>query len=114
MWCYRRQFFYSSNLSFSCYTSGNIVEENADGVGGWGGSCTCPDGTVYQVGDNGDYCKSIACIGGISGVCNQSDGEWAGRKVTCAAPQGKWFVFKMVKLLILIVIRQIITKNVCF
>ena len=27
----------------------NEVEEDVEGVGAWGGSCTCPDGQVYQV-----------------------------------------------------------------
>ena len=27
---------------------------HADGVGGHGGTCTCPDGKVYSVGDNND------------------------------------------------------------
>ena len=28
-----------------------LVHQMTQGVGGWGGSCTCPDGKVYQVGD---------------------------------------------------------------
>jgi len=64
----------------------NVVEERAPRVGGWGGSCTCPDGSVYQVGDNYDYCGSLACHGGISGTCNRKHGEWSYRKVTCGAP----------------------------
>jgi len=64
----------------------NLVEENAPGVGEWGGSCTCPDGSVYQVGDNIDHCGSLACIGGVSGTCNRDHGEWSRRKVTCGAP----------------------------
>merc|ERR1719195_728243 len=68
-------------------TADNVVEEKAQGVGGWGGSCTCPDGSVYQVGDNFDYCDSLACHGGISGTCNRVHGEWSYRKVTCAARQ---------------------------
>merc|ERR1712012_641683 len=63
----------------------NVVEEKAPGVGGWGGSCTCPDGSVYQVGDNIDYCDSLACIGGVSGTCNRRHGEWSRRKATCGA-----------------------------
>jgi len=51
----------------------NIVEHNAPNVGSWGGSCTCPDGTIYQVGDNMDACRSLACVGGVSGKC----GPWA-------------------------------------
>lgn len=61
----------------------NLVEENA--AGGWGGSCTCPDGSVYQVGDNNDFCDSLACVGGVSGGCNRQHGVWSYRKVTCAA-----------------------------
>ena len=54
------------------------------GGGGYGGACTCPDGTVYQVGDNGDACGSLACVGGVSGACNAFNGDWTGNKVTCA------------------------------
>ena len=64
-------------------SSGDIVEENAPTAGGHGGSCTCPDGSVYQVGDNYDYCGSLACVGGTSGTCNSLDGVWSSRKVTC-------------------------------
>jgi hypothetical protein len=52
----------------------------------WGGSCTCPDGQVYQVSDNGDGCGSLACEGGISGECNRKSGWWSMRKVTCGNP----------------------------
>merc|ERR1719433_2557463 len=72
-------FRFCKKLSFS----DNVVEENAVGVGGWGGSCTCPDGSVYQVGDNKDRCGSLACFGGVSGTCNRFRGEWSSRKVTC-------------------------------
>jgi len=71
-----------SLVAYAQETKLNIVEENQ--AGSWGGSCTCPDGSVYQVGDNDDYCGSLACVGGISGECNESDGPWSGRKVTCA------------------------------
>jgi len=64
--------------------SDNLFQTNA-GTGGWGGSCTCPDGSVYQVGDNGDACGSLACGGGTSGQCNRHHGEWSGNKVSCAA-----------------------------
>ena len=33
----------------------NIYKKEAN-VGGWGGECTCPDGKVYEVGDNNNYC----------------------------------------------------------
>ena len=64
------------------------------GVGGWGGTCTCPDGQVYQVGDTGG-CNSIACYGGISGTCSRTPAadfpNWRGSGMsvtcaTCAAP----------------------------
>jgi len=70
-------------------TAQNRIQENAAGVGGWGGSCTCPDGSVYQVGDNHNSCGSLACIGGVSGTCNRQDGAWSRRKVICAPPTEK-------------------------
>ena len=72
-------------LSWS-YISGNNdnrVQENADGVGGFGGTCRCPDGKTYEVGDNGDACKSLACVNGEMLNCNRKMGVWSGRKVTC-------------------------------
>jgi hypothetical protein len=41
-------------------------------VGTYGGICTCPSGETYEVGDNSDYCGSLACDGGSAGPC--SDG----------------------------------------
>eukprot|EP00967_Tisochrysis_lutea_P120295 scaffold197102_cov26-Tisochrysis_lutea.AAC.1 len=55
----------------------NKVEHNVAGVGTWGGTCICPNGEVFQVGDNGDGCASIACIGGISGECGPNNPEGA-------------------------------------
>jgi len=55
-----------------------------DGIGGWGGVCTCPSGKSYNVGDNGDSCGSLACEGGKAGACNKRNGDWGGMKVTCA------------------------------
>ena len=52
-------------------------------VGVWGGTCTCPNGQTYQVGDRGNMCGSLACTGGTGGTCNKGEGEWAFRKV-CA------------------------------
>ena len=64
--------------------TGNVVEENVPGVGGWGGTCRCPDGKEYEVGDNGDGCGSIACIDGEQvGDCKKYDGAWSGNEVTC-------------------------------
>merc|ERR1740121_1979460 len=65
--------------------------EKTEGIGGWGGWCTCPDGRGYNVGDRNDGCangsSSLACIGGIPGVCNrQFQDSRAGMQVTCKAP----------------------------
>ena len=64
--------------------SANLVERNVEGVGAWGGSCTCPDGNVYFVGDNNDYCSSLACVGGRSGHCRLNNPGGAYTRVTCA------------------------------
>jgi len=61
----------------------HLVKEKAAGVGLFGGSCTCPDGKVYQVGDNEDDCASLACVGGVSGTCKRDEGSWSHRKVEC-------------------------------
>ena len=63
----------------------NKVDKNVPGVGGWGGKCTCPDGQVYQVGDNNDSCGSLACVGGSSGKCGSDNPGGNGVKVTCAS-----------------------------
>jgi len=57
-------------------------------VGGWGGICTCPDGRRYEVGDQKDYCASLACEGGTSGVCSEQGIQPSnkGMKVICTAP----------------------------
>lgn len=65
--------------------AGNYYRKVA-GVGKFGGMCTCPDGQTYEVGDNDDGCKSLACENGVSGECTE-DGiseSKAGYKVTCA------------------------------
>lgn len=52
---------------------------------GWGGTCTCPDGSVYIVSDEGTNCEYLACEHGTPSHCER---KWApGRdmmKVTCA------------------------------
>merc|ERR1712086_791765 len=76
----------TSELFSSARSGLNVVKENAPGVGGWGGSCTCPDGSTYWVGDKNDECRSMACYGGTRGTCNRYDSnKWKGRDVTCAA-----------------------------
>jgi hypothetical protein len=57
------------------------IEEHVPGIGLWGGTCSCPSGQVYSVGDNRDYCSSLACFGGTSGACGE--GDFGGRRVTC-------------------------------
>jgi hypothetical protein len=59
---------------------------DSSSAGGWGGSCTCPDGTTYQVGDNYDYCGSLRCINGAAGTCNRFvDASWSHKSVTCGS-----------------------------
>lgn len=72
------------NLGDALDYKGNVFQTNA-GTGGWGGSCTCPDGQVYQVGDNGNACGSLACIGGTPGQCKRHHGTWSRNKVTCGS-----------------------------
>lgn len=53
-------------------------------IGGWGGTCTCPDGQTYQVGDRHDNCRTMVCIGGTASSCSQSElPERKGRGVIC-------------------------------
>eukprot|EP00966_Prymnesium_polylepis_P093124 2156036-Prymnesium_polylepis.1 len=66
----------------------NEVIEHAEKTGSYGGTCTCPDGTAYQVADNADYCGSLACVGGMAGPCNAQVGEWANRRVVCGQQEG--------------------------
>ena len=61
-----------------------MVEENVPGVGHWGGTCACPDGKSYQVGDNKDFCMSLACTTGQMVNCHRRYGQWSKRRVTCA------------------------------
>jgi hypothetical protein len=69
--------------------SENLYVQADDGVGSWGGWCTCPDGQRYNVGDQFDGCAngpaSLACFGGTAGECVQThDASRAGMMVTCA------------------------------
>lgn len=59
----------------------NVVIQAAIGVGTWGGTCTCPDGSLYLVGDHDDGCNSMACVNGIPGPCNHYPSTWRGRQV---------------------------------
>lgn len=64
-------------------TTTNQVITNAPNVGSWGGTCTCPDGQVYQVGDNHDVCGSLACVDGTAGTCGSHNPGGAHQKVIC-------------------------------
>ena len=66
----------------SCPPKENRFETNA-GTGGWGGTCTCPDGQQYEVGDEMNGCGSLACTGGTSGTCTRAGGAWSRNTVTC-------------------------------
>jgi hypothetical protein len=57
-------------------------------TGNWGGTCTCPNGQTYEVGDNNDNCGSLACEGGVSGTCHRKPGPWSRRRVQCACVSG--------------------------
>ena len=52
-------------------------------LGVWGGTCICPDGRAYEVGDEGNMCGSIACHGGTQLNCNHKEGMWSFREVFC-------------------------------
>ena len=82
------------DLQFACFEGPDANNYRyVDGVGGWGGKCTCPDGQEYEVGDNGDNCESIACEGGVPGTCGEGliGSANAGMKVTCAIPTSNWY-----------------------
>merc|ERR550532_2938961 len=66
----------------------NVVEDGAEGIGHWGGKCTCPDGEVYWVGDYNNGCGSLTCINGVGDLstCTHHLGNWSFRGVECAAP----------------------------
>ena len=80
-----------------CFNDIRLIDERnstqnsiqvADALAGvWGGVCTCPDGNRYLVGDNADFCSSLACVGGKSGDCTRAVGRWQHRRVICGLPQ---------------------------
>merc|ERR1712032_750819 len=59
----------------------------APNVGLWGGTCECPNGQRYEVGDNNDNCNSLACLNGRKINCNKGPksgpGPWSWRRVKC-------------------------------
>ena len=61
------------------YDDGTLIK-----TGAWGGSCTCPDGQIYYVGDLMNHCETLACFGGTSGECNNYDNQlWSFMGVRC-------------------------------
>lgn len=61
------------------------IYTHVTGVGGWGGVCTCPNGKQYEVGVRNNSCKSMACINGIPGLCEEVyRARREGLQVTCA------------------------------
>jgi FAD/FMN-containing dehydrogenase len=52
-------------------------------VGGWGGTCTCPNGSVFRVGNTSDACGSLACVGGVAGACSENNAGGEGNQVIC-------------------------------
>jgi len=68
--------------------AGNKVFKNDPAVGVWGGTCTCPDGSVYLAGDLNNGCASLACEGGEAGMCNHYVSLWKNTRVQCAGAVG--------------------------
>eukprot|EP01079_Euglenida_sp_SAG-EU17-18_P002930 gene2930-3508_t len=56
---------------------------DTDAYGEHGGSCTCPDGQVYQVGTRPDNPTTLACFGGVPGPINDAPGPWSYHAVRC-------------------------------
>ena len=71
----------------------DVVERRVRGVFGFGGTCACPSGVTYQVGETGGCfapsCANgecLACYGGVTGTCGRNNPGGAGVRVTCAPP----------------------------
>ncbi len=65
--------------------SANVYLSGVEGVGSFGGTCTCPDGLSYLVGDNSDSCGSLACVGGRPSACESVyRPERKGMKAICS------------------------------
>jgi hypothetical protein len=82
---------WDNGVGMNPFPSVNYVETGAASAGGWGGSCTCPNGEVYWVGDMvpGGCGAGINCVNGVAGTCgNCQDANgvhqncWQ-RRVTC-------------------------------
>lgn len=62
----------------------NLVVKNDKNAGGWSGTCKCPDGESYKVGDKHTGCRALACEGGVSSECNRNDSSGKYTKVICS------------------------------
>ena len=64
-----------------------MKNEEHVGAHGFGGTCTCPSGLTYNVGDidgTAQKCGKLACKDGLHGACSeQIDEEYKGHSVTC-------------------------------
>ena len=75
-------------------SNGDVVTINSPRVEGRVGTCMCPDGRVYEVGDlnkNAGECNP-ACHGGIAsegGQCKMSDGQSSHNEVRCSEAHGE-------------------------
>lgn len=75
-------------------SNGDVVTINSPRVDGRVGTCMCPDGSIYEVGDlnkNTGACKP-ACYGGIASEgdkCETSDGPSSHNEVTCSEEHGE-------------------------
>ena len=69
------------------WANGWVTGGNEDTHGRWGATCTCPDGSMYEVGDNNDNCESMGCVGGVVGMCTKREGIWSHESVVCACPK---------------------------
>ncbi|KAG7354540.1 FAD linked oxidase-like protein [Nitzschia inconspicua] len=74
---------FTSNFKLQKWDTNQYQYVGLPEVGDWGGTCTCPNGSVYWVGDNGDACASLACVGGVSGTCSEANAGGEGYRVVC-------------------------------
>ena len=82
--CYAEGGFMYGQWKDGCRTPENMVKENANDVGNWGGYCKCPNGEQYAVGDEQDSaCEKLACGNGEKISCYKKKGIWSKRKVSC-------------------------------
>ena len=63
----------------------NLVVKNDKDAGGWSGTCKCPDGESYKVGDKHTGCRALACEGGVSSGCDRNDTSGKYTKVICSS-----------------------------